>query len=374
MTVFTDRAGSFWYLEGFIDSSRERWRTVIDSLPLGVGREQGASLQLFSSGVSNRHAELFRRDRGLWLRDLGSTNGTRLNFAPLEAPAPLREGDVIHFADLEFRVGVYRPAGSAAQPLTQTLTPDELSAYLREHDAEFGELLDKRAVYPLFQPVVSLADGGIVGFELLSRGTLKGAEVTPVELFSIAERLGRELELSELFRTTGLRHAARLGGRPLIFLNTHPAEISARRELLRSLAELRRRHRELRIVLEIHEAAMTEVGVLQQLRDELQQLEILMAFDDFGTGRSRLLELADVPPDYVKFDMGFVRNLDAASARRRETVESLVAMTRGSGIVPIAEGIETENEEAACRQVGFEIAQGYRLGLPTLVSELLEGG
>ena len=374
MSVVTDEAGSFWYLEGYIDSRRQTWRTVIDTLPLTVGRLPECDLLLFSSGVSHRHAELLRREGRLWVRDLGSTNGTRVNHELVTEPKPLTEGDVLHFADLEFRLGVYRPPETEATPLTKTLTPDELSAHLRDSDVEFGNLMANRAVYPLFQPVVSLADGDPAGFELLSRGTLQGAEASPVELFSIAERLGCELELSEMFRTVGLRRAERLGGELPIFINTHPAEVGAPAELLRSLGEARRRHPSVPLVLEIHEAAVTRPAELRRLRRALRKLDIRMAFDDFGTGRSRLLELAEVPPDFVKFDMGFVRDLHLAPARRRDTLLTLVKLTAESGIVPIAEGIETEEEELACRQVGFDLAQGYRLGLPVPPERLTEPG
>lgn len=118
-------------------------------------------------------------------------------------------------------------------------------------------------------------------------------------------------------------------------------------------------------MLEIHEAAVTDPEALRRLRSGLREIDIQIAFDDFGTGQSRLLELAEVPPDYVKFDMAFVRDLHLAPSRRRDTLLSLVQMTRESGIVPIAEGVETEEEKQACGEVGFDLAQGYRLGLPT---------
>jgi EAL domain-containing protein (putative c-di-GMP-specific phosphodiesterase class I) len=374
MSVVTDEAGSFWYLEGFIDSRRQAWRTVIQTLPMIIGRVAEADLHLFSSGISHRHAELYRRDGRLWIRDLESTNGTRVNLEPVREPTPLTDGDVLHFADLEFRLAVYRPPRTEIMPHTRTLTPDELSAYLRESDAEFDAMLRRRDVYPLFQPVISLSDDTVIGFELLSRGTLQGSETSPAELFSIAERLGRELELSRLFRAKGLIEAAEIRGERLVFVNTHPAELGSQHDLLSSLREDRRQHAAVRLVLEIHEAAVTAPADLRRLRSELRDLDIQIAFDDFGTGRSRLLELADVPPDFVKFDMGFVRDLHLAPAARRKTLASLVKMTRESGIVPIAEGIETEEERRACREMGFDLAQGYLLGLPTPLGRLADFG
>jgi EAL domain-containing protein (putative c-di-GMP-specific phosphodiesterase class I) len=62
--------------------------------------------------------------------------------------------------------------------------------------------------------------------------------------------------------------------------------------------------------------------------------------------------------------MRLVRDLDRATAERRLVTARLVELVRELAIVPLAEGVETEREAAACREIGFELAQGYYFGGP----------
>ena len=118
------------------------------------------------------------------------------------------------------------------------------------------------------------------------------------------------------------------------------------------------------ITLEIHEAAVTDPNELNSLRAALRDLNIGLAFDDFGTGQARIAELSEVRPDYLKFDMSLIRGLHEASAERVRMIQVLVRMVRDIGIVSLAEGIETEQEQAICAELGFELAQGFYFGRP----------
>ena len=91
---------------------------------------------------------------------------------------------------------------------------------------------------------------------------------------------------------------------------------------------------------------------------------IAFAYDDFGAGQARLLELADVPPDVIKFDMSLVQGIAEASDQRCRTVRSLVKIVRSLGVTPLAEGVETPEDATACREIGFELTQGYWFGRP----------
>ena len=126
-----DAAGTYWYLEGFVDARLRTWRTLIRKFPLVVGRSSKVGLSLASDKVSNRHAELFARGSGLWIRDLGSTNGTFVNFHRLDGEVELREGDILSFADLGFRLSRYLEVNSGptiAITSSSTAVRDEASA------------------------------------------------------------------------------------------------------------------------------------------------------------------------------------------------------------------------------------------------------
>ena len=111
------------------------------------------------------------------------------------------------------------------------------------------------------------------------------------------------------------------------------------------------------------------MGCMHRLRDALRDMDISLAYDDFGAGQARLLELTEVPPDYVKFDINLIRNIHLGNAGRQQTLQTLVRMVRELGIATLAEGIECAEEVEVCRQIGFDYAQGYYFGRPAPITE-----
>ena len=101
-------------------------------------------------------------------------------------------------------------------------------------------------------------------------------------------------------------------------------------------------------------------------------MDIHFAYDDFGAGQARLLELAEVPAHYVKFDRSLVNNLHRANPRKRQLVKNLVEMVLSAGSIPLAEGIECEEEAQACIDAGFKLIQGYLVGRPLIVNPHLK--
>ena len=354
-----------WCLEGYVDGKREVWRTMVHRLPFQVGRRADSDLVLPFGRVSHTHAKLFQRQSSLWLRDMGSTNGTFLNGKRVLDDCPLKDGDIVHFADHEFRLVTF----STLQPpsATQTILLDELHIPSRNFDRvrDFKAMMEQDQIRAVYQPLVALADGEIMGYEVLGRGKLAGVETPPTELFYIAEAQGLEITLSEAFRKKGAESAGELPGDPAIFVNSHPSEVAESDVLLESMRELRERHPTLSLTLEIHEKAIADLSALQSLRDQLAKLDIGIAFDDFGMGQARLLELTEVAPQFVKFDRAWIKNLHRATRRRLELVEALASLVMKVGIATIAEGIECQEEADACSRIGFQYAQGYHFGRPS---------
>ena len=356
---------SFWLLEGFADDGGRLRRVPIVSLPFDVGRRPGLGLTLASDEVSLVHARFeAAAGSGLAVRDLGSKNGTFVNQRRLEGRVELSPGDLVQIGRHEFRVD--RQAGSSpGQLLGRTVALPTQPGRRVEASRWILEVLERSAVATLLQPIVSLEDRRRLGFEVLGHGDTEATRGLPVpELFEAAAALGAEGELSRLLRQRAVeecRGRAELG---IFFFNTHPAEVGSA-ELVESLRELRRRAPDLDTVLEVHESALGGPKVIRRLRRELGELGIGLAYDDFGVGQARLRELAESPPDYLKFDIDLIHGLDSASPSRSGMVRSLVAMATDLGIDCVAEGVETEGELAACREIGFRYGQGYLLGPPT---------
>jgi EAL domain-containing protein (putative c-di-GMP-specific phosphodiesterase class I) len=129
-----------------------------------------------------------------------------------------------------------------------------------------------------------------------------------------------------------------------------------------------------RLTIEIHEAAVTSPEQMRVLRKLLNELDMSVAYDDFGAGQARLQEIAAAPPDYLKFDMAMIRGLDESTLGRQHLVRSLVELVNSLGICAVAEGVESEAEHEVCRELGFQLAQGYLYGRPSALPPSLDRG
>jgi EAL domain-containing protein (putative c-di-GMP-specific phosphodiesterase class I) len=316
--------------------------------------------------VSKVHAEIYSDGLALRIRDLRSRNGTFLNQQPV-TDAALHEDDLLRIGPYEFRLV---PEDRGLPLAAETLPLNRQIAAMR-----IQELITQRAVASVFQPIVLLETGASVAYEALGRGALPPLPESPVELFDVAGALGAEAQarLSRLFRRQAVEIAAALPVPPLLFLNTHPADLE-RPGLLESLEELRREAPLVPLVVEVHESALANAALITYLRRRLAALGIGLAYDDFGAGQARLLELAEAPPDYLKFDRRFVTGLESAPASRQRFVASFVAAARELRVSTVAEGVETAGEAEACRRAGFSHAQGYYFGQPGPLGGAGNGG
>lgn len=360
-------SGVVWFLDGYIDDTRTLRRVPIETLPFLVGRGPDVTLALEGTNVSRRHAEIFFFDGKPMVRDLGSRNGTFVNYQRIGVPAALKAGDVIHFSGSEFRLG-YTPQRPGRSGDTESFM-GALPRHLDIDTQKFLEILNEGAVRPLFQKIVRLSDGSALGCEILSRGSLLSYYTMPVDLFRVAGRLGLEQPLSRVLREKGVEAAARHPDLPLLFINTHPSELHEPESLVAALAATRAAHPNLPIAVEIPESLVTNFRRMHSLRHALREHQIRLAYDDFGTGQARLVELAEVPPDFLKFDITLVQGLHAANTARRQMVRMLVKFCADMGIETIAEGVETAEEADAVRHAGFDAAQGYYFARPVAAED-----
>jgi EAL domain-containing protein (putative c-di-GMP-specific phosphodiesterase class I) len=355
---------SVWCLVGHIDEMTGTQRFPINSMPFRVGRQAGLSLCISSPTVSGVHAEITVERDCLTVHDLDSTNGTYVNGVPVFKTASLSNNDLVQFAEVAFRVE--RKAASLGAPTASGDASDRAAALIH-----FDKLIDGQGAVPFFQPIVCFESLRVVGYEVVARSRLYGLK-QPREMFLTAGHFDLQAELSRLFRSEGIRVGTQLPGEVNLFVNTHPVEL-AEVGLLESLRALRQMAGDRPITLEIHEAAVTDVASMRGLGAALRDLEMQLAFDDFGAGQTRLVELAEVQPDVLKFDMRLVQDIHKASPHRQQMLATLVEMVRELGIVPLAEGVECEADNLACHQLGFQLGQGYYYGRPAPVEQYIEG-
>jgi EAL domain-containing protein (putative c-di-GMP-specific phosphodiesterase class I) len=349
-----------WFLSGPTQPGESVMHAAIDGSPYVVGRKTGVSLKLQFRTVSGNHAAMWVESGSLYLRDLGSTNGTYINGNRIEkgATCKISEEDLIHFAEAPFRVRRQSPTGMTNGTIAENVCDQALAL------VQFDRLMSERLVKPHFQIIVDIHNAKGVGFEILGRGSVFGLESVGA-MFQAAEQLNLEVELSRLLRWEGIRVGRDLPDFPTLFVNTHPRELEDIAGLIDSLTKVREMTGNTDLVLEIHESSVTNPVSMQTLHSAMKDLDIRLAYDDFGSGQARLAELIEARPDYVKFDISLIRGIDSATDERRRMIETLVQMVRDLEIAALAEGIETPEESLACRELGFDLAQGFYYGRPS---------
>ena len=329
----------------------------IRAFPCGVGRNPGLPIRIVHPTVSLNHAEFRKEGDAIILADLGSRNGTFVNGKRVTGPEPIASGDLAQFGGAVFRL-LNRPTHTDLSITCQGEDIGDLALAL----AQFEKLISESSVVPVYQPIVTAADERVIAYEALARSRLFGLD-KPDLMFKAAEYFRMEAELSRLLRRIELT-TTNQKEQPHLFLNTHPTELADFKRLILSLREIRSIRPKQPITLEVHEAAAADLNTMKMLRLALDDLKMSLAYDDFGAGQARLAELTEARPEYVKFDRKLISGLDKPGTSRQQMVESLVGMCRQLGIATLAEGVETAGEAKVCRDLGFDLLQGYFYGRP----------
>jgi diguanylate cyclase (GGDEF)-like protein len=222
-------------------------------------------------------------------------------------------------------------------------------------------------VHAVFQPVVDLASGQVVGAEALARWDVDGTAVSPLVFVPHAEELGLAGELTRLMARRSVQalrdwHAGGLTQVRSIAVNVGPREL-LEPSLGPWLADLVAQHglREGSLTLEITERDV--VVDAEEARAAMLRLRghgITVAVDDFGTGFSSLAYLARLPLNVLKIDRTFVENIEDDPTIAR----MVVYLARSFGMGCIAEGVETAEQLAILRDLGVGAGQGWLLGRP----------
>lgn len=351
---------SSWRLSPYSQVASQLGEVVLpDSFPAFVGRDTGLDVRISHPTVSQVQAELLVAGGRLWVRDLSSRNGTFVNGTRVQDPHPLALGDIVQFGSVIFRLEEYDEGKMVA---TQHSAADDMALAVSQFDKL---LLDGRLV-PFYQPIVASQGETVFAYEVLARSGLFGLR-TPKELFRTAAVLCRTEELSHLCRLEGV-NGTPAEQPPHLFLNTSPMEVSELDALVSSLDEIRALRPDQPLTLEVHESALVEIKTLVTLCELLAQRNICLAFDDFGAGESRLAELVDARPKYVKFDRRLCTIDQLGCPDGRRLIAALLSMVHDLGIVSIAEGVETCQAADICRELGFQYMQGFYFGVPSKAS------
>ena len=228
--------------------------------------------------------------------------------------------------------------------------------------------LDQQRLHMVYQPKVSLRDGGLRQVEALVRwedpelGTVKPSHFVP-----LAEEHGLIHDLTQWGLRTILRqwiewHDAGLD--TCIAFNI--SALSVQHLDFPDLVE--RMCRALgvptdRLVLELTEGATQPLVKLMDALTRFRIKGIGLAIDDFGTGYSSLMQLRQLPFTEVKIDQAFVADVPS-SRDSRLIIQAVIELAHGLGLMTTAEGVETIDQLRAIRELGCDCVQGYLLSAP----------
>jgi PAS domain S-box-containing protein len=293
--------------------------------------------------------------------------GRRMDAAGLKAFA---FGPLVHFDHVDGGVVIGTRDDGFARTLVDkwasvvdfTTTPsallaDRLHARRHLHAARrrVSAILSESAFHPVFQPIVELRSGEVVGHEALTRFD---SGLRPDLCFAEAwsTGLGPELEFTTI--SAAIAAARSLPSGRWLGLNVTP-RLLGDPDRLRPLLWSADRP----IVIEIteHDAIEDYTAVREAIRSLGR--DIRLAVDDAGAGVANFGHIVDLGPDFVKLDRGLTRRVNG-NLGRQALVVGMRHFARTAGCRLIAEGIETADEARTLTELGVEFGQGYHFGRP----------
>ena len=237
---------------------------------------------------------------------------------------------------------------------------------ITEQLGALATILAQGNLHTLFQPIVSLSERRILGYEALSRGPSNSALHSPINLFAVARQAGRLSELEIACRETACRRFSeqKLAGK--LFLNVSPESLLEPSHQPGMTLKLLQAHGipPSDVVIELTEQTPTDdFQLLYNALHHYRAMGFSIALDDLGAGYSSLRLWSELRPDYVKIDRHFIDGIHQ-DALKREFVGSILQIAKASRAQVIAEGIELPEELTVLAEMGVDLVQGYLLARP----------
>lgn len=341
--------------------------------PLAVEGSAGEPLHVGRSLPAARSEALRERaSHGPWVENPvnmeglpeGASNGSG-NAPPARLLAPLHSGRslvgvlaVAASRELDAaRLATLLPTVVEYAALAGAIVGPDLLARQREVDLRrtIEAIVRRSAFKPVFQPIVDLESGRILGHEALTR--FADGE-RPERRFADAEAIGLGVELEIACLGAALEHARSLPGEGWLSLNVSP-DIVLASDVLREVVG----GADMPVVLEITEhVPVDDYGTFRAAIDRVGD-DVRFAIDDAGAGFSSFRHIVELRPDFVKLDIGLVRAIDSDPVRQA-LVSGMDYFALKTNCTLIAEGIETAAEKETLHSLAVELGQGFLLGRP----------
>lgn len=234
---------------------------------------------------------------------------------------------------------------------------------------ELDKIIRGKHIKTVFQPIISLRNGEVCGYEALSRVTCPTDLANPEDLFRAARTCNRLWKLDQLCRSTALqsfRDRLAFSGDSKLFLNVSPIIISHEQFSLSFTRHYLKQYglEPNRIVFEITERnSIPDIEKFKAAIDHSKSEQFQIAIDDAGAMYSGLNLINAIHPHYIKLDRRLIHDIDLGGLNFA-LIKGMTEFCRLSNIHLIAEGIETESELTILIDLGVPYAQGFFLQKP----------
>jgi diguanylate cyclase (GGDEF)-like protein len=260
-----------------------------------------------------------------------------------------------------------RAGRATVRVFDQSMHTRAMEALALETDLRVG--LPRNEIYAAYQPIVSLADGRVVGFEALARWRQPARGIVPTEDFiRVAEQTGLISDIDEAVISQACAAAAAwLAEFPDLYLSVNVSAAHLMR--VDDLAVIRRAIERSGLPASSLRAELTETAIMERgqkaasIFRQLREMGVGIMVDDFGTGYSSLGYLQRLPIEGLKIDRSFVGEM-MHDEKAAEIVRAILGIAKNLGLHVIAEGTELRDEVAALRAMGVQYAQGYYFSRP----------
>lgn len=231
---------------------------------------------------------------------------------------------------------------------------------------ELINIIKNKAIKAVYQPIVSLNNGKIFGYEALSRITVTDCNLNIEELFHLAEKYQKLWDLERLCRKKALKYAVNKPCNTKLFINVDP-NIIHDPDIVTGFTQKKLNKYKLDpedIIFEITErSAIKDIHTFNAAVSHYKSQNFEIAIDDFGSGYSGMNRVCSLSPKYLKLDIQLVRNVHI-DIMKKCAIKSIIYFCNEAKIKTIAEGIETRDELKTLIDLGVDYGQGYYFARP----------
>lgn len=228
------------------------------------------------------------------------------------------------------------------------------------------DIIVQNNIKTVFQPIVSLKNAEIIGYEALSRGPEDSIYRNPEIMFEDAQKEGLLWELELKCRLNAIKRFKAFHSNKLLFINVDPNIIKDEHFIKGFTREFLNDNTidPSLLIFEITEkSSISDYNQFNTIIENYKSQGYRIAIDDVGTGYSGLNTIVETKPGFIKIDRNLISQIDKDKFKKA-LIKAFVQFAKTSNVKIIAEGIETEEELSELIEMGIDYGQGYLLHVP----------